>query len=154
MHAVLFLFCFVISTLRLLLISRYSSVLLHFHSDNDIPTPVKLPCNARDVSFMMTSSDGNIFRVTDPMCRDFTGEVPSQKSVTRSFHIFSLICAWTRGWVNNRDAGDLRRLHAHYDATLMWRTWIQLTKLQQNTTKHKSRALFLRRSSWGSHPSV
>ena len=23
--------------------------------------------------------------------------------------IFSLICAWTNGWVNNRDAGDLRR---------------------------------------------
>ena len=25
----------------------------------------------------------------------------------------ALICAWTNGWVDNRDAGDLRRLHAH-----------------------------------------
>ena len=23
--------------------------------------------------------------------------------------MFSLICAWTKGWANNRDAGDLRR---------------------------------------------
>ena len=29
--------------------------------------------------------------------------------------LFSLICAWTNGWVNNRDAGDLRRHRAHYD---------------------------------------
>ena len=27
----------------------------------------------------------------------------------------SLICAWTNGWVNNQDAGDLRRHRAHYD---------------------------------------
>ena len=33
--------------------------------------------------------------------------------------IFSLICAWTNGWVNNRDAGDLRRHRAHYDVTVM-----------------------------------
>ena len=29
--------------------------------------------------------------------------------------LFSLICAWLNGWVNNREAGDLRRHHAHYD---------------------------------------
>ena len=33
---------------------------------------------------------------------------------------FSLICAWINGWVNNREAGDLRRHRAHYDATVMW----------------------------------
>ena len=32
---------------------------------------------------------------------------------------FSLICAWTNGKVNNRDAGDLRRNRAHYDVTVM-----------------------------------
>ena len=31
----------------------------------------------------------------------------------------SLICAWTNGWANNRDAGDLRRHRAHYDVTVM-----------------------------------
>ena len=32
--------------------------------------------------------------------------------------VFSLICAWTNGWGNNRDAGDLRRRRAHYDVTV------------------------------------
>ena len=31
----------------------------------------------------------------------------------------SLICAWTNGWTNNRDAGDLRRNHAHYGVIVM-----------------------------------
>ena len=34
--------------------------------------------------------------------------------------IFSLICAWINGWVNNREDGDLRRHRAHYDITVMW----------------------------------
>ena len=33
--------------------------------------------------------------------------------------MFSLICAWTNSWVNNRDAGDLRRYCAHYDVTVI-----------------------------------
>ena len=32
---------------------------------------------------------------------------------------FSLICPWTNGWVNNRDAGDLRRHRAHYGVIVM-----------------------------------
>ena len=32
----------------------------------------------------------------------------------------SLICAWINAWVNNREAGDLRRHHAHYDVIVMW----------------------------------
>ena len=33
--------------------------------------------------------------------------------------VFSLMWAWTNGWVNNRDAGDLRRQWAVYDVTVM-----------------------------------
>ena len=33
--------------------------------------------------------------------------------------MFSLICAWINGWVNNGDAGDLRRNRAHYDVTVI-----------------------------------
>ena len=33
--------------------------------------------------------------------------------------IFSLICARINGWVNNREAGDLRRHRVHYDVILM-----------------------------------
>ena len=32
---------------------------------------------------------------------------------------FSFIYAWTNDWVNNRDAGDLRRHRAHDDVTVM-----------------------------------
>ena len=31
---------------------------------------------------------------------------------------FSLFCVWINGWVNNREAGDLRRLSRHYDVTV------------------------------------
>ena len=48
----------------------------------------------------------------------FTGGYPSQRPVKRSL-IFFFICAWTNGWSNNRDAGDLRRHRYHYDATVM-----------------------------------
>ena len=34
--------------------------------------------------------------------------------------IFSLVCAWINGWVNNNEAGDLRRHRAHYDVTVMY----------------------------------
>ena len=33
--------------------------------------------------------------------------------------MFSLICVWLNGWVNNREAGDLRRYRAHYDVIVM-----------------------------------
>ena len=35
--------------------------------------------------------------------------------------MFSLVCAWTNGWVNNRDGGDLRRHRTNYDVTVMTR---------------------------------
>ena len=35
--------------------------------------------------------------------------------------MFSLICAWINGWVNNGEAGDLRRHRAHYDVMVMSR---------------------------------
>ena len=33
--------------------------------------------------------------------------------------MFSLTCAWTNGWVNNQEAGDLRHHCTHYDVTVM-----------------------------------
>ena len=41
------------------------------------------------------------------------------KDQQRGTLMFSLIYTWTRGWVSNRDAGDLRRHRAHYDVTVM-----------------------------------
>ena len=47
-----------------------------------------------------------------------TGEFP-HKVQWRGAEIFSLICTWINGWVNNRDAGDLRLHRAHHDVTVM-----------------------------------
>ena len=41
------------------------------------------------------------------------------KGQSREALMFSLICVWIDGWINNRPAGDLRRYPAHYDVTLM-----------------------------------
>ena len=41
------------------------------------------------------------------------------KGQWRGALIFSLICAWLNDWVNNREAGDLKRHRAHYDVIVM-----------------------------------
>ena len=41
------------------------------------------------------------------------------KGQWRGALMFSLICARINGWVNNREAGDLRRHRAHYDVIVM-----------------------------------
>ena len=33
--------------------------------------------------------------------------------------MFSLICIWINGWINTREAGDLRRYRGHYDVIIM-----------------------------------
>ena len=46
------------------------------------------------------------------------GEFPAQRAVSRSFDV-SLICARINSWVNNREAGELRRHRAHYDVIVI-----------------------------------
>ena len=92
---------------------------------------------------MMTSLNGNIFRVTGHLCGEFTGpvEFPAQRPVTRSFDGFFFICFWINGWENNREAGDLRRNLAHYDVIIMRRIWIESfgTKIRQSACQtHKT----------------
>ena len=41
------------------------------------------------------------------------------KGQWRGALMFTLICARINGWVNNREAGDLRRHRAHYDVIVM-----------------------------------
>ena len=55
-----------------------------------------------------------------PVTGEFTGRrwIPLKKPLTRSFDVFFDL-RLTNGWVNNRDAGDLRRHRAHYDVILM-----------------------------------
>ena len=41
------------------------------------------------------------------------------KGQWRGALVFSLICIWINDWVNNREAGNLRRYRAHYDVIVM-----------------------------------
>ena len=63
------------------------------------------------------------------------------KGQWRGALMFSLVCAWMNGWVNNGKAGDLRRQRAHYDAFVMsalchWAThwWINFSTM--NVTQY------------------
>ena len=85
---------------------------------------------------MMTSSNGNIFRATGHLCGKLIGQ-------WRGALMFSLICAWWNGWVNNREADVLRRHRAHYDVTVMtnqrsFRVLVQSmrTTLHYNVVSH------------------
>ena len=67
------------------------------------------PCGF-SMHVIMTSWNVNIFRVTGHF--RVTGQ-------WRRHLMFSLICAWINAWVNNREAGDLRRHPVHYDVIVM-----------------------------------
>ena len=91
----------------------------HFMEEHSSPTSI-FPV------FMLTSPNGNMFRVTG-FCAGNSpvtvGNLPVNSSHTdqwREAVVFSLICAWTNGWINNQYAGDLRRHCAHYDVTVMY----------------------------------
>ena len=88
----------------------------------------------------MTSSNGNIFRVTGHLCREFTGPrwIPRTKASGAELWCFLLICVWINDWINNREAGDLGRYRAHYDVIVMrnanneWETWLNLNSQQDH----------------------
>ena len=84
------------------------------------------------IANMMTSSDGNIFRVTGPLCGEFTGHrwIPHVKGQWHGALMFSLIWFWINGWVNNRWAGDLRSHRAHYAVNV-----IKALEVLQSCTK-------------------
>ena len=60
-----------------------------------------------------------------PCCRPFVRGIhrspvnSPHKGQWRGALMFSLFWAWINGWVNNREAGYLRRQRAHYDVTVM-----------------------------------
>ena len=70
---------------------------------------------------IMTSSNRNIFRVTGHLCEKFTGHrwISLTKANDAEFWCFLWSAPWINGWVNNREAGDLRHHRAHYDVIVM-----------------------------------
>ena len=78
---------------------------------------LKWPCSAHDDVIKWKH-----FPRYWPFGRGIHRWIPITKA--RQWHgalIFSMICAWTNDWVNNRDAGDLRSHRAHYDVIVMLR---------------------------------
>ena len=72
----------------------------------------------------MTSSNGNIFRVTALCAGNSPAPLNSpHKGQWRGALMFSLICVWINGWVNNIKAGDLRHNCGHYDVDVMREKW-------------------------------
>ena len=74
----------------------------------------------RDANMMM-SSNGNIFRVTGPLCGEFTGHrwIPHTKASDAELWYFLWTAPGIKEWVKNREAGDLRRHRAYYDVIVM-----------------------------------
>ena len=54
--------------------------------------------------------------------------------------MFSLTCTWINGWVNNREAVDMRRHRAHYDVIVMGNTAIFYKMRKIDTTESSVRA--------------
>ena len=77
---------------------------------------------------MMTSSNGSIFRVTGPLCGEFTvtGEFPAQRPVTRNFDVFfdprlnKRLSKHSWGWWFEMPSGSLWR-HCNEEQI---RTWV------------------------------
>ena len=71
-------------------------------------------------SSMMTSSNENIFPYWPFVRGIHRWPVYSpHKGQWRAALMFSLICSWINGWVNNSEARDLRRRRAHYDVSVV-----------------------------------
>ena len=79
--------------------------------------------------FMMTSSNGTIFRVTGPLCGEFTGHrwIPLTKASDAEYWCFSLICALYKrlskqpwGWWFETPSN-----RTHYDVIVMFTTSIR-----------------------------
>ena len=74
-----------------------------------------------------------------------SGEFPAQRPVTRSFYVFFDLRP-NKGWVNNYEAGDLRRICPHYDVTVMKMQKIRKTSVSYDpnpTTKPRMAAKWI-----------
>ena len=71
--------------LRYILLFCHSFICRHPYLQTN---SVLLGCCDEFILNMMTSSNGNIFRVTGPLCIQSPGEFPTQRPVTRSFDVY------------------------------------------------------------------
>ena len=86
----------------------------------DLMVSLNLTWN-RLLNNMMTPSNVNIIHVIGPLCGGFTGHrwIPLTKASEAEILCFLWPEPWINGWLNNREAGVLRRHRAHYDVIVM-----------------------------------
>ena len=77
------------------------------------------PWNEINAHYMMTSSNGNIFRFTSPLCGEFTGHwwIHLKRPAMWGFDVFFDLRLHKP--LSKGNAGDFRRHHAHYDVNVM-----------------------------------
>ena len=92
----------------------------------DVAVPIPAKDTQHDTRRMYsllgtTSSNGSLFRITGPLCGEFTGPrwIPLKKSSGAELWWYNWSAPWINGWVNKREAGDSRRHHDHYDVSVM-----------------------------------
>ena len=87
------------------------------HVSNNLPWTNS---QATEWHHLMTSSNGNISRVTGPLCGEFTG--PGELSHTKASDAELWCFLWSalnKRLIKECKAGNLRRHHVHYDVTVM-----------------------------------
>ena len=106
---------------------------------------------------MMTSWNRNIFRVTGPLCGEFTGDQWSFRTKASDADLLCFLWS-TPEWTFEQTAGVLRRHRVHYDATVMMltrnvRQWdiSILNKLMHFNRSSKELANFIVVTSHGWH---
>ena len=123
------LFCFlhVLGQLLLALKDEYPEILcVHNRPVSQIPRCIgQYPTIHRLVTEICTQYDDVINWKHFPCYWPFVRGIhrwpvnSPHKGQWREALMFSLICAWINGWVNNGEAGGLRCHRAHYDVTVM-----------------------------------
>ena len=63
-----------------------------------------------------------------------TSEFPRTKASDAGLWSFSFIYTWINSWINNGEAGNLRRHRAHYDVTVMKAA----NQVKQNKDTHRN----------------
>ena len=98
--------------------------------DSQIKHPEDMPISSRSISMKLTAHDDVIKWKHFPCYWPFVRGIhrsplnSPHKGQWRRALMFSFICAWISGWVNNREIGDLRCHGAHCDVIVM--IWILL----------------------------
>ena len=90
----------------------------------------------------MTSSNGKLFRATGSLCGESTGPrwIPLTTASDAELWCFLGSAPRINGWVDNREAGDLRRHRAHYGVIVrvvqrLYRSyWLCITSIYINMT--------------------